>query len=98
MAFAGGYGLKLDLNRLPEALELSTPSLLFSESNTRFLIEVSPDKIGELQSYFNDLPLVEIGEVISRNQFTVKGQAGSTVIDASLDELKAAWKTPLAWD
>jgi len=98
MAFAGGYGMKLDLNRLSEALELSTPSLLFSESNTRFLIEVSPDKIGELQSCFNDLPLVEIGEVVSSRQLTVKGQAGSTVIDASLDELKSAWKTPLAWD
>ncbi|MCH9653146.1 MAG: phosphoribosylformylglycinamidine synthase subunit PurL [Planctomycetes bacterium] len=98
MAFAGGFGMKLDLNRLPEALELSTPSLLFSESNSRFLIEVSSDKIGELQSCFPDLPLVEIGEVVSNSQFTVKGKSGRTVIDASLDELKSAWKTPLAWD
>ncbi|WP_298860116.1 phosphoribosylformylglycinamidine synthase subunit PurL [uncultured Gimesia sp.] len=98
MAFAGGFGMKLDLNRLPEALELSTPSLLFSESNTRFLIEVSSDKIGELQSCFPELPLVEIGEVVSSSQFTVKGNSGKTVIDASLDELKSAWKTPLAWD
>jgi len=98
MAFAGGFGMKLDPTRLSEALELSTPSLLFSESNTRFLIEVSPDKIGDLQSCFNELPLVEIGEVISSRQFTVKGKSGSTVINASLDELKAAWKNPLAWD
>jgi len=98
MAFAGGYGMKLDLTRLPEALELSTPSLLFSESNTRFLIEVSPDKIGDLQSCFNDLPLVEIGSVDNSREFTVKGKAGSTVINASLDELKFAWKSPLAWD
>ncbi|WP_299465869.1 phosphoribosylformylglycinamidine synthase subunit PurL [uncultured Gimesia sp.] len=97
MAFAGGYGMKLDVTRLPEALELSTPSLLFSESNTRFLIEVAPDKMGDLISCFDDLPLVEIGEVVSSRQFTVKGKAGSTPINASLDELKSAWKNPLAW-
>ncbi len=98
MAFAGGYGINLDLNRLPEASQLSTASLLFSESNTRFLIEVSPDKMGELQSCFNDLPLVELGEVVEGPQFTIKGQAGNSVIDASLEELRSAWKTPLAWD
>lgn len=98
MAFAGGCGMKLDISRLPEALELSTPSLLFSESNTRFLIEVSPDNIGELQSCFDDLPLVEIGSVDSSRELTVKGEAGKTVIHASLDELKSAWKSPLAWD
>ena len=76
MAFAGGFGMKLDPTRLPEALELSTPSLLFSESNTRFLIEVAPDKIEALQDCFNELPLVEIGEVISSRQFTVKGNRG----------------------
>lgn len=98
MAFAGGFGMKLDPTRLPEALELSTPSLLFSESNTRFLIEVAPDKIEALQACFKELPLVEIGEVISSRQFTVKGNSGNVAINASLDDLKAAWKNPLAWN
>lgn len=98
MSFAGGYGMKLDVARLPEALELSTASLLFSESNTRFLIEVESDKIEALQPCFNDLPLVEIGEVVSSSQFTVKGKSGKTAIDVGLEELKAAWKNPLAWD
>tara|TARA_R110002111_G_scaffold168038_1_gene233873 strand:+ start:160157 stop:163072 length:2916 start_codon:yes stop_codon:yes gene_type:complete len=97
MAFAGGYGMKLDVTRLPEALEISTPSLLFSESNTRFLIEVAPDKMGDLIDCFNELPLVEIGEVVSSRKFTVKGKGGSTPIDASLEELKSAWKNPLSW-
>ncbi|WP_417391399.1 phosphoribosylformylglycinamidine synthase subunit PurL [Gimesia sp.] len=98
MAFAGGYGMKLDPTRLPEALELSTPSLLFSESNTRFLLEVALDKMDVLYECFGDLPLVDIGEVIGTRQFTIKGNSGNTAISASLDELKAAWKTPLAWD
>lgn len=98
MAFAGGYGMKLDPTRLPEALELSTPSLLFSESNTRFLLEVALDKMDVLYECFGDLPLVDIGEVIGTRQFTIKGNSGNTAISASLDELKAAWKNPLAWD
>ncbi|QDT90716.1 phosphoribosylformylglycinamidine synthase subunit PurL [Gimesia algae] len=98
MAFAGGYGMKLDPTRLPEALELSTPSLLFSESNTRFLLEVALDKMDALYECFGDLPLVDIGEVIGTRQFTIKGTSGGTAISASLDELKAAWKNPLAWD
>ncbi|WP_417380546.1 phosphoribosylformylglycinamidine synthase subunit PurL [Gimesia sp.] len=98
MAFAGGYGMKLDPTRLPEALELSTPSLLFSESNTRFLLEVPLDKMDALYECFGDLPLVDIGEVIGTRQFTIKGTSGGTAVSASLDELKAAWKNPLAWD
>ncbi|MEQ8635724.1 phosphoribosylformylglycinamidine synthase subunit PurL [Gimesia maris] len=98
MAFAGGYGMKLDPTRLPEALELSTPSLLFSESNTRFLLEVPLDQIDALYECFGELPLVDIGEVIGTRQFTIKGTNGGIAISASLDELKAAWKTPLAWD
>ncbi|HCO25644.1 MAG TPA: hypothetical protein DIT97_22445, partial [Gimesia maris] len=82
----------------PEALELSTPSLLFSESNTRFLLEVPLDQIDALYECFGELPLVEIGEVIGTRQFTIKGTNGGIAISASLDELKAAWKTPLAWD
>ncbi len=98
MAFAGGFGMQIDPNLLPEAIELSTSSLLFAESNTRFLIEVPAANIEALQACFDELPLIEIGEVINDPQFKVKGKSDHFVIDANLDELKAAWKNPLAWE
>ncbi len=41
MAFAGGYGLELDLRKVPGKELSRNDFLLFSESNSRFLIEVA---------------------------------------------------------
>ena len=48
MAFAGGYGAEIDVNLAPqELIGLNEPArivaLLFSESNTRFVCEVTPE-------------------------------------------------------
>ena len=37
--------------------------LLFSESNTRFVVEVEPDKKQQFEAQFADLPLVPLGRV-----------------------------------
>ena len=40
MAFAGGYGLEIDLGKVPGKDLIRNDTVLFSESNSRFLIEV----------------------------------------------------------
>ncbi|MBI3272626.1 MAG: phosphoribosylformylglycinamidine synthase [Planctomycetes bacterium] len=52
MAFAGDQGLEMELASVPSAVDAQRDDiLLFSESNTRFLVEVSP----ESQKAFEDL-------------------------------------------
>ncbi len=99
MSFAGGLGLDLDLSTLRSASRLDDPAvLLFSESNTRFLVEVPPGQSQEFESQLAGLPLVRLGTVTRGSQLVVREGAERTLIDASLSELKHAWKAPLAWD
>ena len=97
MAFAGGLGIDLDLQPLREACGLqSAVELLFSESTTRFLLEVPNPASRELEALFDGLPLVQLGEVTATPTMRVFDAVGKLVVDASCAELKDAWLKPLA--
>jgi phosphoribosylformylglycinamidine synthase len=99
MSFAGELGLELDLKSLADqAGILNDAVLLFSESNSRFLVEVAPSQWARFKSHFGGMPLVELGKVVSGSNVTIRGAAGEIVIDSSWRDLKEAWKSPLAWD
>jgi phosphoribosylformylglycinamidine synthase len=99
MAFAGEFGVELDLQALANAGGLSNDAvLLFSESNTRFLIEVPESRAAEVEAVFRDLPLARLGRVQATDRVQVRGTGGSLVIDVPWPELKEAWQRPLAWD
>ena len=97
MAFAGELGAEIDLTKLINQCELPTPVALFSESNTRFVVEVIPEQAEAFEAHFQDLPLVELGEVTNNKQLTIKDPTAGTIVDANIDELKAVWKAPLAY-
>lgn len=99
MAFAGRFGLDLDLAPLAEGTGVKRDDfLLFSESNTRFLTEVSPERCAEFESLFVGLPVTRLGLVTEAGRLRVHRGGQYDVIDAPLGELKAAWQRPLAWD
>jgi phosphoribosylformylglycinamidine synthase II len=98
MAFAGGLGVTLNLAALSEASDISSDAvLLFSESNTRFLVEVSEQHVAAFSETLGDLPCVEVGLVNDGEQCSVVGTGGQTVIDSPIEELRQVWKQPLAW-
>jgi phosphoribosylformylglycinamidine (FGAM) synthase-like enzyme len=98
MAFAGGLGMDLDVSKLRNGGAEDAAVSLFSESNTRFLVEVPPDQSQQFESQLAGLPLMRLGTVTDRLRLVVREGSKSTLIDASLSELKHAWKSPLAWD
>jgi phosphoribosylformylglycinamidine synthase len=99
MAFAGGLGMDLNLKTVSENNVESDPAvLLFSESNTRFLVEVPTQQHKEFETLFGELPCSRLGILSERPRLSVIGLANATLIDCSLSELRHAWKAPLAWD
>ena len=97
MAFAGECGLDLDLSALSTTSGLKdSATLLFSESNTRFLIEVAPQNIAALETEFANLPFIELGNVTNSDRLTI-GHESTSIVDAKLSDLKAAWQRPLNW-
>lgn len=93
-AFTGGLGLKINLEKVPIDERLRLDYLLFSESNSRLLVEVSEDKAAEFESLMEGSILSHIGEVTSKPSLELN-YARKIVLDEPLIELMNAWKTPL---
>ncbi len=98
MAFAGEVGAEAELARVPyEGGTGRDDFILFSESNSRFIVEVSPDKKKAFEKAMAGVTFAEIGQTNETDTLTVKGLNGSVVIFEKLENLKTAWKEPLAW-
>lgn len=99
MAFAGGLGVKVDLAGLVTDSGIAqTAVLLFSESTTRFVVEVDPADAAAFEKVFAGLPLTRLGTVEKTDRVVIASGNRPAVIDAGLGELKQAWQQPLAWD
>jgi phosphoribosylformylglycinamidine synthase len=97
MAFAGNCGVKLRLAEVPAAgipAESREVALLFSESASRFIAEVAPEKQAAFAAIFRaaDVPCGQIGEVTNSAQLQI-----DALIDLPIGELKEAWQKPLRW-
>lgn len=98
MAFAGELGAKVAIDAVPCTGQLSVASRLFSESNTRFLCEVSPEKTDVFEALLDGVPHARIGQVVDTGRLqVVDGVSGKVVVDADLGTLKEAWQKPLRW-
>src|SRR5581483_4856569 len=95
MAFAGGIGA--DLTHVGQDSNLPDEVLLFSESATRFLVEVSPSNAHSLINLFGPLPLAQIGQTCREPRLRITGANGEWIVWAKLADLKEAWQKPLRW-
>jgi phosphoribosylformylglycinamidine synthase len=98
MGFAGGLGISLDLNKVPLGENIDrNDTILFAESNTRFLVEVAPENAKSFEAALGESVCAAVGEVTGDDKLQVYGINGEKVIDAPLAELKEAWQQPLRW-
>ena len=97
MAFAGGLGMVLHLDKVPLSEPVERDDLvLFSESNTRFLVEVTPEDKQHFEKVMSGVDFAEIGWVTDEGILEVYGRQGK-VLTATITELKDAWQKPLRW-
>ena len=98
MAFAGDLGAIVDLSAIPlgECIERDD-IILFSESNSRFVVEVAEDRADAFERKLAGVACARVGSVNGRRMFSVTGLGGDVVVSTGLQELKAAWKRPLDW-
>lgn len=99
MAFSGGLGADLDVTDLSKAAGLTDMAvLLFSESTTRFLVEVESSKAAAFEAELAGLPLTQIGRVAAGGRVKVAMSGSPPQVDIACAELKSAWLEPLAWN
>jgi phosphoribosylformylglycinamidine synthase len=97
-AFAGGFGLSLDLNNvlwLGDDRERSDVALLFSESASRLLVTVRPDKQAAFEEIMSGNFFSVIGTVTDQPVLSITGLDGTIVVSAPLSELKESWQQTL---
>lgn len=95
VAIAGGLGMEIDLRLVPQEGIERVDELLFSESQSRFVVTVPPAHQKAFEEIMRDSPWGLVGVVVSRPSLTVVGLKGETVINEEISALKAAWKATL---
>ena len=98
MAFAGGIGADVTgLKNLAGAEGESDDVRLFSESPTRFVVEVKPENVAAFRTIMNEIPLSPLGKTVAEQRLRIAGSDGEWLIWAKLSDLKEAWQKPLRW-
>jgi phosphoribosylformylglycinamidine synthase len=98
MSFAGGLGMVLELGKVPLGEPITrSDSILFSESNTRFLVEVAPEDSQRFEQAMGGVEFAAIGRVTKSDNLEVYGINGEMVVSVPVAELKEAWQKPLRW-
>jgi len=95
MALAGKYGIELDIRKIPGKALTRNDFVLFSESNSRFLVEVSVKAKEDFEALMKGKIYAEIGKVTKTPRLCIYGLDGEVVVDASVGDLLAAWKRTL---
>ena len=98
MAFAGGLGIEADLKGLPKTADCtSTDAQLFSESCSRYIVEVRLENYNDFAKLMLGVPFGRIAKVTEEKKLIIKDSLGRTVSDIGIDILKDAWQKPLKW-
>ncbi len=98
MAFAGGFGMYLDLRTMPRQPDVDRDdTLLYSETASRFVVTVAPQHREAFIEVLHACAIGEVGRVLDTSEFAVVGLSGDTAIRSDIATLKEAWQRPLRW-
>ncbi len=95
VAFSGGLGMTIDLNRAPVSGIDRDDTVLFSESQSRFVVTVAPEDRKTFEKFFDGRGVAQVGTVLAEGRLRINGLRGNRIIDEDISSLKAAWQEPL---
>lgn len=96
MCIGGRLGAHLDLNRVPVRGDLTATEILYSESASRLLVSVHPDKVADFESLFTPQTVACIGEVTTDETLTIV-TSDATLCTLPVEALASAFKKTLDW-
>ena len=96
MCFTGEFGASLDLDEVPRRAPIySDEVLLFSESASRILLEVSPEQEAAFLKALRGVPAKRVGTTVANPVLKVAGLDGRIALESALCDLKSAWQLSL---
>ncbi|MEN6428561.1 MAG: phosphoribosylformylglycinamidine synthase subunit PurL [Phycisphaerales bacterium] len=98
MAFAGGLGVEAHLRGLPRSKDcVRSDAQLFSESNSRYIVEVTPKHFDAFAKRMLNLPFGQLGTVSATPSLVIRDGDGRSIVDSQIDLLKQAWQRTFSW-
>jgi Phosphoribosylformylglycinamidine (FGAM) synthase, synthetase domain len=94
-AFAGGLGIAVDISLVTSEGIDRDDYLLFSESQSRFVVTIHPSAKDEFEEIMKGNTTDEIGEILSDKILKINGIKGNSIVEEDIDKLKEAWLRPL---
>jgi len=95
MAFAGGIGANVYLDKVSRSGDVDRDDyVLFSESNSRFVVEVDKKHRAKFETFFKGYDVSNIGETFG-SKLMVTGLDNRVVIREDINKLKDSWQRPL---
>ena len=95
MAIAGCVGMAIDLEKIPTSESCLPQEILFSESNSRFIMTVKPENSCQVEKLLAEIPFARVGVVTADNQVVIRNH-GKQIAAAPTDQLRNAYKSTLA--
>jgi phosphoribosylformylglycinamidine synthase len=98
MAFSGGLGMTARLDKVfYKDKQKRNDYLLFSESNSRFIVEVDPKNQRKFETGLRNIPHALVGTVEESPEFIIYGLDKKVCVNAYIQDLKETWQKPLRW-
>ncbi|MCX7705293.1 MAG: AIR synthase-related protein, partial [bacterium] len=95
MMIGSGYGAEIYLEDIPAKTD-KIVSLLFGESQGRFIIEVDESHVEQFEKLFGDLPLACVGRIIPDFRLKVIFNE-DLLLDVEGDIIKQKWSGAITW-
>ena len=95
MCIGGRLGAEIDLDKVPACGCASVLELLYSESASRLIVAVAPDKAGAFEALFAGQQYACIG-VVTDGTLCITCSTGP-VLSVPVETLAQAFKAPLNW-
>jgi phosphoribosylformylglycinamidine synthase len=110
MAFSGALGMTVFLNEVPYKIKNQKSKIkitnqnakrddfiLFSESNSRFIVEVEKEKQKGFEKIMKGVSIGLIGCLSASPEFKIYGVKGNQIVSTDINVLKEAWQKTLRW-
>lgn len=92
-AVGGRLGMEIDLTKIPASGNMTEAEILFSESNSRFVMTAAPKDAGRVETLLAGIPFAKVGKVAGDNLEFRRGD--KAMASLTMDEMVNAYKSPL---
>ena len=89
MAIAGQKGASIDISKIPSD-DLSPEKILYSESQSRFIVSINPENKKAFENEMNDFSITRIG-IVKNNKFKIKNK-NKTMINITISDLDKIYR------